>query len=127
MRDLAQSITRLVVSNCSGDKHGAPTQLPRQILWVEAPVGARLLLGREPLAMQGFPTAKVEDILDEAGDMLMQDLSGNMMSLTIVLAIVMSLFTSLSWADSCATVAPPANDADVDMALGLFDSLFKDK
>ena len=127
MRDLSQSITRLVVSSRAGNRHVAPTQLPRQLLWIESPFGLRLLLGREALTMQGFPTAKVSSLLNEAGETFMQDLSGNMMSLPIVLAMVMPLFTSLSWAESCATIAPPASDSDVDAALGLFNALFEGK
>ena len=124
MRDLSQSITRLVVSSRHGTRHVAPTQLPKQTLWLERPHGLRLMLGREALALQGFPVTKVRSLLlDMAGETLMLDLSGNMMSLTVVLAMVMALFTSISWAGSTASDAPAATEEEVLAALDLFEAM----
>ena len=61
MRDLSQSITRTNAFTWKAEsaKHVAPTMLPKMNLWLE-PVGhrntARLMLGREGLLFQGFPS-----------------------------------------------------------------------
>ena len=62
----------------------------------------RILLGRESLALQGFPI----DVLDEMGDSgkkdylrepLLTDLAGNMVSTPVMLAAVMATMASVSW------------------------------
>lgn len=61
MRDLSQSIFRANAATWKADlkKHVAPTMLPRMNVWLE-PAGrvkqARMLLGREALLYQGFPS-----------------------------------------------------------------------
>ena len=97
------------------------------MLWLERPHGLRLMLGREALALQGFPvTSVLRVLLDIAGETLVLDRSGNMLSLTVVLAMVVALFTCISWAGSTAPDAPPATEEEEEVmaAFNLFEGMF---
>ena len=68
-RDLSQSITRANANSFDSDRgiHIAPTILPRQQLWMECDEAedCRLMLGRESLLYQGFPSLPFLRVLHE--------------------------------------------------------------
>ena len=112
-RDLSQSIARANETTLSEGLHCLPTLLPRMLLWCEKE--QRLWLGREALIFQGFPVIPFLQAYEDApkrpqawspSEALMTDLAGNAMSLPVVLAILQSLLTSLSWMEEA--------DADVE-------------
>ena len=104
-RDLSQSIARAnVVTEHEGVAgHCLPTILPKMLLWCEQE--GRVWLGREALMCQGFPVIPFLAAVEAAkrpqawtpSEALMGDWAGNAMSLPVVLAILQSLFTALSW------------------------------
>ena len=70
----------------------------------------RILLGRESLALQGFPI----DVLDKMGtspnkdylkEALLGDLAGNMVSTPVMLATVMATMAAVSWITAPGLVA----------------------
>ena len=71
---------------------------------VEKSHQVRLMLGEEALIFQGFPTAKLFDnprfapvFPDAQSNANMVDIAGNMVTLPILLALVLSAFSSVTW------------------------------
>ncbi len=126
MFNLSQSLARVPMSHKEGgttERHVAPCMLPRQTMWVDHPgmKAPRLLLGREALALQGFPIARCKETADENSERFMQDLAGNAMSLPVALAILMSALMALPWADRETGEAPASEREDVDEAIALLE------
>lgn len=129
-RNLSQSLNRVGVSHeeegKSGVRHVCPALLPTQMMWLDPPaIGApRLMLGREALVLQGFPIGLRPDLTAEFTEGFMQDLAGNMMTLPVLLAMVVSTIAALPWKDTGSSkLPPPSSAADVSAALDAFLSL----
>lgn len=130
-RNLSQSMNRVAVSHeeteAGGIRHVCPAVLPTQMLWLDPPaIGApRLMLGREALVVQGFPIGLRPDLTTEFTEGFMQDLAGNMMTLPVLLAMVVSTIAALPWKDtgSSKLPPPPASQSEVAAALESFLAL----
>ena len=70
------------------------------------------------MILHGLPAAKLPDTFSSTPDMLLQDLVGNAMASTVLLAIFTSLFESVVWR------SPPltgVEDVDVAQAMHIFE------
>ena len=137
-------------SRSDGGKVVASTVLPSQILIVceeegennkdgEAPKAIRVprfTLGRENLALQGFPiddvVALVDNQFSKLREGLLSDLAGNAVSTPVFLAMLMATMASVTWqvhelhevhegdgdddVDGDATITEAADDALMDAA-----------
>ena len=63
----------------------------------------RVVLGRENLAMQGFPISIIKAMPNEHTEATMADLAGNMVSLPVLMGVMMSAFAALSWVPKPST------------------------
>ena len=102
LRDVSQSLglTRLSSYSKEDGKHCASTVLPNQMLIVFATgQPLRLLLGREALVLQGFPSQNksLSELTSETSETAMANIAGNMVSTTIMLAVAMAAISSVSW------------------------------
>ena len=89
----------------------AGTIVPNQLVFIFYDnLEPRILLGRESLALQGFPI----DVLDKMGtspnkdylkEALLGDLAGNMVSTPVMLATVMATMAAVSWITAPGLVA----------------------
>ena len=130
-RNLSQSMNRVAVSHeeaeaGGGIRHVCPAVLPTQMLWLDPPaIGApRLMLGREALVVQGFPIGLRPDLTTEFTEGFMQDLAGNMMTLPVLLAMVVSTIAALPWKGTGGKLPPPpASQSEVAAALESFLAL----
>ena len=59
----------------------------------------RLLLGREALVLQGFPSRdpSLSELIEGTTELLMTNIAGNMVSTPVMLAIAMAAISSVSW------------------------------
>ena len=71
---------------------------------VEKSFHVRIMIGEEALIFQGFPTSKLFDnpsfspiFPDVQTNATMADIAGNMVTLPILLALVLSAFSSVTW------------------------------
>jgi len=96
--DCGQSISRDVVTSTVDNVPVAPTLLPGSKVWVYPKY--RLLAGIDSMTLQGFPVAKHKKMLEDFDHHLFFQLGGNMMSATVVLAIVTSFICSVHWGDA---------------------------
>ena len=71
------------------------------------------------MILQGFPVARLPKTMSTTPDMLLQDLAGNAMASTILLAIFASLFESALWRSP--PLAGSMEDADVAHAMEIFE------
>ena len=84
-----------------------PTQVPKQVCWLsQERCVERLLLGREAMALHGFPIGKMSAWCDEVGEPVCKQLGGDMMTLPVVLAILSSIVAALSWRAAPYTSGP---------------------
>ena len=95
--------------------------VPNQIMWVNLPT-PRLMLGREALLFQGWPSSLIADD-DVASDRLLGDLAGNAVSLPVQLAMVLSTFHAVPWRIARTDMPSPSTNADVDDALQLLSNI----
>lgn len=122
-RNIGMSINRVAVSNEVQGRHICPTLLPTQLLWLHVDV-PRLMLGREALAIQGFPIEVLPDLASKYSEPFMLDLAGNMMTLPVLLALILSTLVALPWKGD--EMAPPqSSEADVGAALASLNSLLE--
>ena len=100
-RDIGWSWTKVRCSTQDdGFNHITPTQLPKQLTMITVDgIAPRLQLGREAFLMHGFPVAMpcLQKLVDATAESVMTDLAGNMVSLPVMLAILMSAIAVLSW------------------------------
>ena len=101
-RDVSQSLglTRMSSYSEEDGKHCASTVLPSQMAMVFASgQPLRLLLGREALVLQGSPSqlGSLSELINETSETAMQNIAGNMVSTTVMLAIAMAAISSVSW------------------------------
>ena len=126
-RDIGWSPAKVRHSTANdAQKQVATTQLPKQVNWIiDGRNVPRLQLGREAFLFQGFPTARVQQLVDVTSERLMGDIAGNMMSTTVVLATLMSMFASVSWrSDVQVSAADLTTSAgEVDEAMRAFSIL----
>ena len=127
-RNISQSVTRVPTSSTVGEGqdrvHLAPTFLPGQLLWLELETQEpRVLLGREALAMQGFPVNENPKLAGSFEESLMQNLAGNAMNMLVVLALLQACLEAVPWA---RTPDPEAVEEGVDME-AVISLLFGDK
>jgi len=140
-RDISQSIDRISRS-CGHEhdknRHMLPTQLPKQLQWLNWPMldevdvfdasrVPRLLIGRESLLSQGFPIDKVKDLVNRTDEQFMSQLAGNMMSLPVVLALSMAFFASVSWREGAAADTPVSTQEDMDQVSKLLARITRGK
>jgi site-specific DNA-cytosine methylase len=129
-RDIGWSWTKVRCSTQDdGFNHITPTQLPKQLTMITVDgIAPRIQLGREAFLMHGFPVAMpcLQQLVDATPENVMTDLAGNMVSLPVILAMLMSAIAALSWRrESDAAAAPslePPSDA-LDAAFQLLSSL----
>ena len=99
--DVSQSVKRRVSSSSRECGDGsvvslAPAVLPGSRNWVFTPFN-RLECGRESLAQQGVPVELYADLLSQFDDSLLQDMSGNMMSVGVPMAVCLAAVFAPSW------------------------------
>ena len=86
--------------------------MPNQVMVVFEPgqEGPRLMLGRESLALQGFPI-KILETMDETGKIwnenTLMSLAGNMVSTPVMLCAVMCTMAAMPWTE----IPEPVPDA----------------
>ena len=82
-----------------GSPHVFNTCVPNQLPFVFLEGRQhRLTLGREALWLQGFPISIIDDMSPDFKDGLLNDLAGNMVSVPVCIACLMSTMASVSWA-----------------------------
>ena len=100
-RDVSQSLGSTRVSTRSEDgTHCACAVLPSQMMMVfHTGQPYRLLLGREALVLQGFPSRdpSLSELIEGTTELLMTNIAGNMVSTPVMLAIAMAAISSVSW------------------------------
>ena len=131
-RDVSQSLglTRLSTRSAAQDsangyRHCAAAVLPNQMMMVfTAGHPFRLLLGREALVLQGFPSEdpSLSELIASASEAQMADLAGNMVSTPILLALAMAAISSVSWKERPRAQASTTAEACA-AAWSLFQSL----
>lgn len=102
LRDINASHTRVRLSVIDdGGKHLSFTVLPKQLCVVFKGLGEapRLLLGEEAMMIQGFPVAKVSDLVAKTPNKLLQDIAGNMTANPVLLLLLMSAVACVHWSD----------------------------
>ena len=84
----------------------------------------RLLLGREALWLQGFPILEksVAPVLEGESESFLTDLAGNMVSTPVLLALVLSTMSALSWRQEGTPVTTVDCRALAESALALCNS-----
>ena len=123
LRDVSQSLgqARLSTRSAEDSRHCACAMLPSQMLMVFAPDQPfRLLLGREALVLQGFPSQDptLSELIDSFPESQMADLAGNMVSTTVFLAMAMAAISAVSWKASPMKFGS-STDADCAHAVSL--------
>ena len=106
LRDCRNTLGRVRVSTFDSGKHRAQTMVPSQLLIVfDGVQPPRCLLGREALALQGFPVndARIQHIVKDFPESFLQDLAGNMVSTPVLLALAAASVSSLTWRSTCTT------------------------
>ena len=99
-RDVSQSLGQTRLSTRSAEGHCAAAVLPNQMMMVFAPGHPfRLLLGREALVLQGFPSEDptLSELIAAFSEAQMADLAGNMVSTPIMLTMAMAAISAVSW------------------------------
>ena len=124
-RDIGQSYHRVRYTTQGSETGGVPLamccQMPAQVIWLDQPGRQeRLMLGREALLFQGYPTAKIPNVMKRNTESTMGGIGGDMFATPIVLAIVQSLFASLDWHPVSLRQAQTSSQADVESALSAF-------
>ena len=73
----------------------------------------RLLLGREALVLQGFPSEDpaLSELIAAFSEAQMADLAGNMVSTPIMLTMAMAAISSVSWRGRPRAQAPTTAEA----------------
>ena len=112
------------VSSISEGWHRSFTVTPQQLVLVfqahdEPP---RLLLGEEAMVLQGFPIAKVSDLVNTTTNHVMADIAGNMVALPVLLALMMSAVACVSWREGPNAPGAP-EPKDLEDALAAFHAL----
>ena len=87
-----------------------PTQVPKSVCWLTAGGVERLQLGREGMALHGFPIGRMSAWCDEVGEPVCKQLGGDMMTLPVVLAILSSIVAALSWRAAPYTSGPASQE-----------------
>ena len=129
-RDVGQSFGQARVStlavSADGTEHCAAAVLPNQMMMVFADGHPhRLLLGREALVLQGFPSGKqsLSELIEKTPEALMADLAGNMVSTPVMLAMAMAAISSVSWRALPREQAPTATADACAAAWNVFKTL----
>ena len=86
-----------------------PNQLP--IVFVEGRQH-RFMLGREAMWLQGFPISIIDAMSPDFKDGLLNDLAGNMVSVPVCIACLMSTMASVSWACEEDDNTPDVTDVE---------------
>ena len=55
------------------------------------------MLGEAAMVLQGFPVAKVSDLVDRTPNHVMADLAGNMVAVPVLLALLMAAVACVHW------------------------------
>ena len=125
MTDVYPNILRERVSvHYEGVGEISPCVVPRQIMWLNfQDREPRLMVGKEAMLLQGWPIDSV-DLPDWAGNKLLQDLAGNGVALPVMLALVMSTLSALTFTkENCLADSDSAEDPNVQEALKLLASM----
>ena len=121
LRDVSRGKTRF--SEFTGGYHRSFAMQRDQVVLVfkgdEAP---RILLDEEAMILQGFPVARVYDLVDATPAYVMKHVAGGMMSGPLLLVLLMATVASVPWhtEESSACSEPQSQDDAVALfALGL--------
>ena len=130
MVDVHPSMGRERVSVEYGDVGQiSPCILPHQMMWLHFEDREhRPMLGKESMLFQGWPIESV-DLPDWADNNLLQDLAGNGVALPVMLALVMSTLSALTFTTENSASAPDldsAEDPSVQDTLTLLASMISD-
>ena len=98
-RDVGQTCFRTRLSSIDSEgRHRSFTVTPGQVALVfQAHEEPRLLLGEEAMVLQGFPIAKVSDLVERTSNHVMADLAGNMVAVPVLLALMMAAVACAQW------------------------------
>ena len=121
--DVQPTILRSRASRTLDDgRHVAMTVVPKQVVLVfGAGQPPRTLLGEESMILQGFPVAKIPALVNAHHQHFLMDLAGNAVSLPVLLALMMSTISAVSWRHT--TLNDVSHDSDIAVALAAFDVL----
>ena len=127
LRDCSQSLgrTRVSVFDEETDRHIAPTVTPGQLMMLfDGDETPRILLGREALWLQGFPILeeRLAPVLDSESESFLTDLAGNMVSTPVLLALLLSTISALSWREEGTPVTTVDCRALAESSLALCNS-----
>ena len=127
LRDCSQSLgrTRVSVFDEETDRHVAPTVTPGQLMMLfDGATTPRLLLGHEALWLQGFPILResVAPVLDSETEAFLTVLVVNLASTPVLLALLLSTISALSWREEGTTVTTVDCRALAESALALCSS-----
>ena len=106
LRDCRNTLGRVRVSTFDSGRHRAQTMVPSQCLIVfDGVQPPRCLLGREALALQGFPVddERIQGVIEKVSESFLQDLAGNMVATPVLLALAAASVSSLTWRRTCTT------------------------
>ena len=127
LRDCSQSLGRPRVSvfDEGTDRHIAPHVTPGQLMMLfDGDETPRLLLGPEALWLQGFPIHEksVAPVLVSESESFLTETAGNMVSTPILLALLLSTMSALSWREEGTPVTTVDCRALAESALALCHS-----
>ena len=124
-RDVSQSCSRVRTSTFGSDgQHLSFTVTPGQVALVfQEAEKPRLLLGEEAMVLQGFPIAKVSDLVERTSNHVMADLAGNMVAVPVLLALMMAAVACVHWREEQNT--PEDEPSDLEAAWFAFNTLVR--
>ena len=94
--NISQSINVLPFGRLCEGKLVCSVQMPGGKYWLED--GHRTLLGREGLALQGFPYKKIsEATLSQFGESFLQDIAGNAYPGPMMLSVLFAAIAKAQW------------------------------
>ena len=105
-------------------QHLSFTATPGQVTLVfQEAEKPRLLLGEEAMVLQGFPIAKVSDLVERTSNHVMADLAGNMVAVPVLLALMMAAVACVHWREEQNT--PEDEPSDLEAAWFAFNTLVR--
>ena len=124
-RDVSQSCNRVRASTFGSDgQHLSFTVTPGQVALVfQEAEKPRLLLGEEAMVLQGFPIAKVSDLVERTSNRVMADLAGNMVAVPVLFALMMAAVEGVHWREEQNT--PENEPSDLEAAVVAFNAVVR--
>ena len=75
------------------------------------------------MVLQGFPIAKVSDLVERTSNHVMADLAGNMVAVPVLLALMMAAVACVHWREEQNT--PEDEPSDLEAAWFAFNTLVR--